>query len=249
MDRSPDVGFDVPVIDIGAATEGRPQDVAAAVDDACRRVGFMQIRGHAIPDTVIRGLGDAMDALFGLPIEVKKTWRVPGANRGYSPPASESLSLSLGVAAASGMNDFFEAYNVGVEAVSFPGLGCRSRITAPTSGRRSRASDRRWRRTSTRRFASRARSRRSSPWRWMSSEDFFPSITDHSIDVLRNEQLRAAGGDGHARRRPHGHGGAHRLRHRDGALGRPGGGTPGPGCGPAVARRDTGGRCAAGEPR
>ena len=47
---------------------------------------------------------------------------MPAANRGYSPPKSESLSLSLGVESASRMNDFFEAFNVGVEARSFPGL-------------------------------------------------------------------------------------------------------------------------------
>ena len=189
MDRSPDPYFDVPVIDIGAVVRGgSPQDVAAvvsAVDDACRRVGFMQIRGHGIPDPVTRGLADAMDALFGLPIKVKKTWRVPGANRGYSPPASESLSLSLGVAAASGMNDFFEAYNVGVEAASFPDLGLSesdygTNLWPDVDGFRSQVQAyfdeaSRVARTLTTVFAEALQV----------SGDFFPSITDHSIDVLR----------------------------------------------------------------
>jgi isopenicillin N synthase-like dioxygenase len=60
-----------------------------------------------------------MDGFFGLDDTVKKSYRVQGANRGYSPPRSESLSLSLGVESAARMNDFFEAFNIGVEARSF----------------------------------------------------------------------------------------------------------------------------------
>ncbi|MEH3154054.1 MAG: isopenicillin N synthase family oxygenase [Gordonia paraffinivorans] len=189
MDQSRDVGFDVPVIDISAAVLGTDpagiDAVVAAVDDACRRVGFMQIRGHGIPDPVTRGLADAVDALFGLPMEVKRTYRVPGANRGYSPPASESLSLSLGVASAGGMNDFFEAYNVGVEARSFPGLGLSEsdygiNLWPDVEGFRSRVESyldeaSRVARVLTRIFAAALQV----------PEDFFPSITDHSIDVLR----------------------------------------------------------------
>ena len=63
----------------------------------------------------------AMDAFFGLPLEAKNAWRTPPeVNRGYSPPKSESLSLSLGVEAASRMNDFFEAFNVGASQETYP---------------------------------------------------------------------------------------------------------------------------------
>ncbi|MBE7161236.1 MAG: isopenicillin N synthase family oxygenase [Williamsia herbipolensis] len=189
MDDSRDVDFDVPVIDIGAVVRGddptRLDAVVAAVDDACRRVGFMQIRGHGIPDTVTHGLADAMDTLFGLPLEVKRTWRVAGANRGYSPPRSESLSLSLGVASASGMNDFFEAYNVGVEARSFPDPALSEsdyglNVWPEVEGFRSQVQTyfdeaARVARTLTAVFAAALGV----------SEEFFPSITDHSIDVLR----------------------------------------------------------------
>lgn len=118
--------FEVTTVDItpwvAGGDDAARRDVAAAVDDACSRVGFMQILGHGIPSHVLDGLGAAMDRFFGLDDTVKKSYRVPGANRGYSPPRSESLSLSLGVESAARMNDFFEAFNVGVEARSFPHL-------------------------------------------------------------------------------------------------------------------------------
>lgn len=115
--------FEVPAIDITPWLDGTdPAGVARAVDDACRRVGFMQILGHDIAEAVIDDLAAAMDAFFGLDPAVKNSYRISGANRGYSPPKSESLSLSLGVESATRMNDFFEAFNIGVEARSFPAL-------------------------------------------------------------------------------------------------------------------------------
>jgi isopenicillin N synthase-like dioxygenase len=118
--------FEVPAIDIAPWVSGGDASarraVAAAIDDACSRVGFMQILGHQIPTPVVDGLVRAMDQFFGLGEELKNSYRVQGANRGYSPPKSESLSLSLGVESATRMNDFFEAFNVGVEARSFTHL-------------------------------------------------------------------------------------------------------------------------------
>ncbi|MGH3510554.1 MAG: isopenicillin N synthase family dioxygenase [Nocardioidaceae bacterium] len=123
--RSP--GWAVPVVDIGPYVDGGSPDqraaVAAAIDRACREVGFIQLLGHGIPDATIDGLATAMDALFDLPLEVKKAYRTaPEINRGYTPPQTESLSLSLGVESASRMNDFFEAFNVGVSASEYPSL-------------------------------------------------------------------------------------------------------------------------------
>ncbi|MDF2823140.1 MAG: oxidoreductase, 2OG-Fe(II) oxygenase superfamily [Mycobacterium sp.] len=82
----------------------------------------MQILGHGISAALLRGLADAMDGFFGLDSATKNSYRIEGANRGYSPPKSESLSLSLGVESATRMNDFFEAFNIGVEARSFTHL-------------------------------------------------------------------------------------------------------------------------------
>ena len=117
--------FHVPTVDItpyvtGGTAEERAA-VAAAIDKACTEVGFIQIIGHGVPASAIDGLKSAMDEFFALELEAKKQYRVP-TNRGYSPPKSESLSLSLGVEAATRMNDFFEAFNIGNAASEFPGL-------------------------------------------------------------------------------------------------------------------------------
>lgn len=118
----------VPTVDITPyVTDGTPEsraEVARQIDDACRTVGFIQITGHGISDAVIEGLTDAMDRFFGLSLEEKKTYRTPPQiNRGYSPPKSESLSLSLGVEQASRMNDFFEAFNIGAGQADYPEAG------------------------------------------------------------------------------------------------------------------------------
>ncbi|MFC8126979.1 isopenicillin N synthase family dioxygenase [Streptomyces sp. NPDC057302] len=184
--------FEVPVIDItpyvdvdGGSAAERAR-VASEMDEACARVGFVQILGHGIPAAAVDGLAAAMDGFFGLPLETKKSYRVTGANRGYSPPRSESLSLSLGVESAARMNDFFEAFNVGTEARSFPGLDLSeddyglnvwpARVDGfepavlDYFGRAGRVA-----RTLTRIFADALGE----------PPGFFESLTDHSIDVLR----------------------------------------------------------------
>jgi isopenicillin N synthase-like dioxygenase len=119
--------FAVPVVDIApyvtdGAADARAR-TAAELDAACRTVGFMQVTGHGVPDEVITGLAAAMDGFFGLPLAEKSRYRTsPEVNRGYAPPRSESLSLSLGVESATRMNDFFEAFNVGAAASWYPGF-------------------------------------------------------------------------------------------------------------------------------
>ncbi len=125
------MALEVPTVDISAWVRDGSRDdrasVAAAVDAACRTVGFMQVLGHGIPDSVITGLTEAMDCFFELGLDEKKESMTPrGINRGYSPPKAESLSLSLGVESAKRMNDFFEAFNVGAAASDYPGLGLES---------------------------------------------------------------------------------------------------------------------------
>ncbi|WP_181779138.1 isopenicillin N synthase family dioxygenase [Pseudonocardia pini] len=108
----------VPTIDISLADQ---DEVARQVDQAARTVGFMQVVGHGIPDSVPADLTAATDAFFALDLETKSGYRCPpGVNRGYTPPKAESLANSLGLASAA---DLFEAFNVGTEAAEFPGLG------------------------------------------------------------------------------------------------------------------------------
>ena len=182
--------FRVPAVDISPyVTDGTRDEkatVAAAIDIACREVGFIQIHGHGIDPAVSSALAEAMDGFFGLSMDDKKSWRRPASeNRGYTPPNSESLSLSLGVESASRMNDFFEAYNVGRSVETSPmcpstmralrdqhlacGAGFRGEVSAYFVEAQRVAV------TMTRIFAD-ALNRPSG---------FFDALTDHSIDVLR----------------------------------------------------------------
>ena len=182
--------FSVPVVDIEAwVSGGSAADkaaVAAAIDTACREVGFIQILGHGINDAVTTGLAEAMDSFFALDLEEKKRYIAPkGSNRGYTPPKAESLSLSLGVEAASRMNDFFEAFNVGAAASDFPTLSLDARVYAenlwPEVAGYQAAIDAyfaeagRVARTLLRIFAAALDL----------APDFFDAYTGHSIDVLR----------------------------------------------------------------
>jgi len=182
--------FHVPAVDITAWVAGGTDEekaaVTAAIDAACREVGFIQILGHGIPTGVTDGLASAMDDFFAQDLETKKRSIAPkGTNRGYTPPKAESLSLSLGVESATRMNDFFEAFNVGLATSDFPGVeldpmeyaenvwpdvaGYRDRIDAyfAEAGRVAR--------TMTDIFAAALGL----------PADFFDAYTDHSIDVLR----------------------------------------------------------------
>ncbi|WP_216894965.1 isopenicillin N synthase family dioxygenase [Nocardia alni] len=122
--------FVIPTVDLtpyltparSAATDPACAAVAASIDDACRTVGFLQIVGHGVPTSAIDGLAGAIDGFFGAPPQAKRLLNRPGVNRGYTPPKSESLSMSLGVAPANRMNDFYEAFTVGTEADAYPGL-------------------------------------------------------------------------------------------------------------------------------
>ncbi|MFW0795791.1 2-oxoglutarate and iron-dependent oxygenase domain-containing protein [Gordonia sp. CPCC 205515] len=182
--------FAVPIIDITPYTaHGDPADravVATAIDDAASTVGFMQIVGHEIPPAVIDEFTAVMDDFFALPLEAKKAYRTPPEiNRGYAPPKSESLSLSLGVESANRMNDFFEAFNVGVESTAHPELELPAdqyaantwpsvdHFQAAVSAYFAEAS--RVAHTLTRIFADALDL----------PADFFDGYTDHSLDVLR----------------------------------------------------------------
>lgn len=183
--------FHVPTIDISAWVGPGPDHaraaVVAAVDHACRTVGFMQIVGHGVPDAVMHDLEEALDEFFGLPLEAKKAYvRPAGENRGYSPPKSESLSYSLGVDPVTRMNDFFEAFNVGTSWQEYPAASVSpddyATNTWPTETalfepavRTYYDEARRVAHTLTRIFAAALRVR----------DDFFDGLTDHSIDVLR----------------------------------------------------------------
>ncbi|MBY4401948.1 isopenicillin N synthase family oxygenase [Rhodococcus fascians] len=184
--------FEIPTIDIGPFASGDTADavargrVVAEIDDACTRSGFMQIVGHGIGDDVLDGLARSIDSFFALPLAAKNEYRIPDANRGYSPPKSESLSLSVGVESASRMNDFFEAFNVGVEARSFDSLDL-DESDYGINVWPDEVPD--FHRDVERYFAEASRVARTLTGIFAAAlelpVDFFDTLTDHSIDVLR----------------------------------------------------------------
>ena len=87
----------VPVIDLALAAGGAGP-VAAAVAEACARVGFLVVTGHGVPAAVIDRGWAAARAFFDLPEAAKRSVAMPrpGYPYGYSPVAGESLARSLG---------------------------------------------------------------------------------------------------------------------------------------------------------
>ena len=103
---------DVPVIDLAPARNGgraEPRAVAAAVDLACREIGFFAITGHGVPDRLVDDLRRGAHAFFALPLAAKLGARhpVPGTNRGYHPVGGETLSAANDAAAPPDLKEFF----------------------------------------------------------------------------------------------------------------------------------------------
>ena len=124
---NPMLPFAVPIVDIspyvGQGDAAARRSVARQMDHACRAHGFVQIRGHGVPDGILSALAGAMDSYFALTQECKQRDRAPPQiNRGYAPPYSEALSLSLGVESTAPLKDYFEAFNIGTSAAAYPHL-------------------------------------------------------------------------------------------------------------------------------
>lgn len=83
----------VPVVDV----RGDLNDTAAAIDRACREVGFFQIVGHGLDPQVEAAAWAAAAEFFRLPIEYKMAVAIPtGDAYGYGPFQVERLAASLG---------------------------------------------------------------------------------------------------------------------------------------------------------
>lgn len=104
---------DIPLIDLSGLRSDRLQDreaVAAALGDACRRVGFFYITHHGLPDSVLRDMFAATRQFFALPVAQKQTlsYTLSPHNRGYIELAGERLNVEA-------LADFKEAFNIGLE--------------------------------------------------------------------------------------------------------------------------------------
>ncbi|WP_433556780.1 isopenicillin N synthase family dioxygenase [Pseudonocardia xinjiangensis] len=106
----------VPVIDIAPFRNGSPADraaVAAAVDAACRDIGFLVVSGHGVPERRLAQIGDVTRRFFDLPIEEKLRVRrpAPDVSRGYVGIEGESVGRSRDAAVTTG--DLNESFMIG----------------------------------------------------------------------------------------------------------------------------------------
>src|ERR1700693_4879463 len=106
----------VPVIDIGPYWTGgkaAERQVAAAVDRACRDIGFLVISGHGVAAELVEETRAAAREFFDLPLEEKMRVGQPARDvtRGYTPLESEAVARSRGAAAPAG--DLNESLMIG----------------------------------------------------------------------------------------------------------------------------------------
>src|SRR5438876_5217286 len=131
----------VPLIDVAPARHGGRDErcrVAAAIDGACREIGFFAISGHGVPDRLVDDLRRLAHDFFGLPLADKLRCRHPveGTNRGYHPVGGETLSKANDAAAPPDLKEFFHVGPVDTTADSYyTGARGRAGTSSPTSGR------------------------------------------------------------------------------------------------------------------
>ena len=109
----------VPIIDLEPYFEGSQEgkmQVAQAVDQACRDIGFLIIKKHRIPRELLDQVTALSQAFFALPLEEKRKVDRPRRDqvRGFSAVAEESLAYSTGEAAP---GDLKESFSIGPSQV------------------------------------------------------------------------------------------------------------------------------------
>jgi isopenicillin N synthase-like dioxygenase len=123
---------EVPVIDIGPVRAGglvERRRVAAAIDDACREIGFFAITGHGVAERLVDDLRRRAHEFFSLPLAEKLASRHPvaGMNRGYQPLGLEALSAANDADAPPDLKEFFHVgpVDIGGDAYYTSELGRR----------------------------------------------------------------------------------------------------------------------------
>jgi isopenicillin N synthase-like dioxygenase len=102
----------VPMIDLApwfAGGDGRAR-VAAQVDEALRRAGFLLITGHGVADELRAEVRALAREFFALPAEVKAKYAVSVGGRGWLPPGVEANGYAEGTPTPP---DLKESYTLG----------------------------------------------------------------------------------------------------------------------------------------
>jgi isopenicillin N synthase-like dioxygenase len=105
----------VRVVDLGPFFRGgldEQAQVAAEVDEACRRLGFLAVVGHDVPEQVRAEAFVASRSFFDLPLEsrLRVVMPEPGYPYGYHPFRAEALEHSIG---GNTPPDLKETFNIG----------------------------------------------------------------------------------------------------------------------------------------
>ncbi|PLB44382.1 Clavaminate synthase-like protein [Aspergillus steynii IBT 23096] len=91
-------GLVIPIIDFAPFLNGTPADkhaVAVSVVEAFKSSGFLYLKDHGIPPSVVSGVFGSSARFFARPQEQKDglCWTTPQANRGYVKTGQEKLTL------------------------------------------------------------------------------------------------------------------------------------------------------------
>ncbi|THH30679.1 hypothetical protein EUX98_g3496 [Antrodiella citrinella] len=95
-----DSSFQIPLIDfskfISASSQAEKRRTADEIVSGFKKVGFIYLENHGIPEAVVQNVFRKSDDFFNLPSEVKDTlaWKDPRANRGYVRIGRERVTQS-----------------------------------------------------------------------------------------------------------------------------------------------------------
>ena len=99
---------DIPIIDISPSRDSTK--LTHQVEDACRKIGFMYIRGHGIDSEIITTMRETVVRYFSQPLQKKLNDRISRDNyRGYIPAGFFSPNSGKGTA------DCYEGYKLHFE--------------------------------------------------------------------------------------------------------------------------------------
>ncbi|CAK46668.1 uncharacterized protein An14g06750 [Aspergillus niger] len=117
----------IPIIDFGPFLNGTPADkheVAMSIVDAFKSSGFLYLKDHGIPPSVVSRVFGSSGRFFGRSQDQKDSlcWTTPQSNRGYVKTGQEKLSTVDDVAGTSQTtSDLKETMEIGREGVDgFP---------------------------------------------------------------------------------------------------------------------------------
>ncbi len=106
----------VPTIDLSAWSDGDATQraaIAAEVDSALQRVGFLLVRGHGVPEALRDDVRDAARSFFDLEPDVKASYAVPPGGRGWIARGAEANAASEGTESPP---DLKESFAIGADS-------------------------------------------------------------------------------------------------------------------------------------